>query len=30
MIQVGSIVKCIDPVDTTLIEGDEYTVMQIT
>jgi len=30
MIQVGSIVKCINPVDTTLIEGDEYTVMQIT
>ena len=30
MIQVGSIVKCIDPVDTTLVAGEEYTVIQIT
>jgi hypothetical protein len=30
MIQVGSIVKCINPVDTTLVEGEEYTVVQIT
>ena len=30
MIQVGSIVKCINPVNTTLVAGEEYTVMQIT
>ena len=30
MIQVGSVVKCKTAVDTTLIEGEEYTVVQIT
>ena len=30
MIQVGSIVKCINSTETPLVEGQEYTVMQIT
>lgn len=30
MIQVGSVVKCKNAIDTTLIEGEEYTVVQIT